>query len=596
VKRTLSNIFPVLLFVFGAARPVSAQQQDLHFNQDFYQNFEQYLYSWDSDFHTSIKPYKAAQVYPYVFPDTVLSFRRTRATERFVPRAVNILFFEDLLEFSEQGYVKKSIRDSVQTGVVIRRNYTDTSYVKRKFHITANPYVRLELGYDNGPGRSVSYNKRGVALTADIGDKFSIFTVFSENQARFAEYLEPQIRTTRVIPGEGKARNFGTSSFDFSNVWGYVNYTPNRYISLEAGNGKHFIGDGYRSLFLSDNAYVYPYFKASLSAWRLRYMVIYAELQNDIRERTDFALGVTRKFANFNYLSIECTKWLQLGLFEGILWQRTGPDGNNEFDANFINPIIGIRGLQKNLDVNTVYGLNYKITLPRYIALYGQWMIDRFPTQGLQHINNRMGMQAGIKYFDVGGVDNLHFRMEYNRVRPYAYTARDSAMHYTQYDAPLAHPNGANFQEIYGQLSYRYDRFYTSLGVTWSKGGIDELLVDTSGNINSSLVSGSEILISNRFAPVRDGLTIGGTAQNYSLIHADFRVGVIINPKINLKMELGVVARQTRANFLVPDEDNVLQPISLKDNNAILVFSVSTRIFNNYYDNIQRLSVVPYDP
>ena len=98
--------------------------------------------------------------------------------------------------------------------------------------------------------------------------------------------------------------------------------------------------------------------------------------------------------------------------------------------------------------------------------------------------------------------------MEYNRVRPYAYTAKDSAMHYTQYDAALAHPNGANFQEVFGQLSYRYDRFYTSLGITWSKGGIDELLVDTSGNITNTLISGSEILLSNRYAPAKDGLTL----------------------------------------------------------------------------------------
>lgn len=593
--------FPLLLTFFSLLltlhpSPLSAQQQNLHFNQGFYEGFEKYLYTWDSDFHTSIKPYKASRVYPYVYPDTVYAYKRAKPSLKFIPRAVNILFYEHLLEFSEEGYVKKSRMDTAKAGVEVRMNYTDTAYVPRKFHITANPFLRLELGYDNGPGRRVFYNKRGVILTADIGKQFSIFTSFSENQAQFPEYLDPQIRTTRVIPQEGKARNFGAQSFDFSNIWAYFNYTPNEYFSLEAGNGKHFIGDGYRSLFLSDNAYVYPYVKATASFWRFRYQLIYAELQNDIRDRTDFALGVTRKFANFNYLSAEFTPWLQVGLFEGILWQRTGPGGNNEFDPNFLNPVIGIRGLQKNLDANTLYGLNWKITLPRYVALYGQWMIDRFPNKGFQHINNRMGMQAGIKYFDVGGVENLNMRLEYNRVRPYAYTARDSAMHYSQYDAPLAHPNGANFQEIAGSMSYRYGRFYTSLGVTWSKGGIDEVLVDSSGGIVTSLVSGSEILISNKFAPEKDGLTVGGTDQNYSLVHADFRAGAIINPKINLKVELGLVLRRTKATLLAPDMNDVLQKASFTDNNAIVVFSVSTQLFNNYYDNIQRLSVIPVSP
>lgn len=593
MRKTHSNSLYFLLLSFLCLPLLSfAQQQHIHFNQGFYQNFEKHLYSWDSEHHTSIKPYRASEVYREVFPDTLYRYKRVKPNSKFVPRAINILFFEHFLEFSEEGYVRKSRMDSVQTGVVIRQNYRDTSYVKRKFHITANPFLRLELGYDNLAGRTINYNKRGVILTADIGKSISIFTSFSENQARFAQYLEPQIRATRVIPGEGKARNFGENSFDFSNVWAYINYTPNEYFSMEVGNGKNFIGDGYRSLFLSDNAFVYPYAKATISFWRFKYMMVYAELQNDIRERTDFALGVTRKLANFNYLSFEATDWLQIGLFEGLLWQRTGPAGNNEFNWNYINPVIGIRGLQDIENMNQLYGLNYKVTLPHYIVLYGQWMIDRFPNKGFQNINNRMGLQAGLKYFDVGGVENLNFRMEYNRVRPYAYSAKDSTLHYSQYDQPLAHPNGSNFQEIYGQLAYRYDRFYTSLAVTWSKGGIDELFLDTLGGIRQNFISGSEILLSNGLAPQTENLTVGGSPQNYSLLHADFRVGAIINPKINLRVELGLVLRRTSVNAYVPTSGSGQRLVNAKDNNAIAVFSVSTQLFNNYYDNIQRVTAV----
>ena len=40
----------------------------------------------------------------------------------------------------------------------------------------------------------------------------------------------------------------------------------------------------------------------------------------------------------------------------------------------------------------------------------------------------------------------------------------------------------------------------------------------------------------------------------------------------------------------------VLQPVRGTDDNAIVVFSVSTQLFNNYYDNVQRLSVIPLEP
>ena len=589
MRKTLSKkiliTIPLLLcsiFVFG-------QQQSLYFNQNFYQNFEKYLYSTESNFHTGIKPYKASEVYQYVYPDTIYDFKRAKASDRFFKRAFNIVFFEQFLEFDETGYVRKSLRDTIQPGVTVRNNYTDTAYVKRKFHITAMPFLRLELGYDNDAGRTITYNKRGIALAADIGQKVSIFTSFSENQAKFAGYLTPDIRAFRVVPGEGKARNFGTNSFDFSNIWAYINYTPNDYFSIEVGNGKHFIGDGYRSLLLSDNAFVYPYAKATVSVWKIKYQMIYAELQNDIRETNDFALGVTRKIANFNYLSVAPTNWMQIGLYEGILWRRTGPEGNNEFNWNYINPVIGIRGLQKKLDVNTVYGLNYQFTLPHYMSIYGQWMIDKFPTDGFDHINNRMGVQLGYKYFDVGGVENLNLQLEYNRVRPYTYATSDSVLYYTHYEQPLAHPLGANFNEVIFKLSYRYQRFYTNLSLGYSKGGTDVLLVDDDGNISYDFQNGSSLFANTALAPQTENLKIGGQASNYSLLHGDFRIGVIVNPKINLKVELGLVARRSSSEIYAYNSSGDVINGTAQSTNAIVVFSIATQLFNNYYDNISRL-------
>ena len=589
----LSLFFLFPLFVIG-------QQQHLIFNQNEALNYEKYLYSHDAQFHTSLKPYVTSDVYPIVFPDTLYKFDRIGANDRFFRRAFNIIAYENWLDFDESGYIRKSRKEEVSPGVFVRHNYTDTTYIKRKFHIVASPYVRFELGYDNATGSTISYNKRGVALYANIGDKVSIFTSFSENQAKFPEYLTGTIQTTRVIPGEGKARNFGTNSFDFSNVWAYLTYAPNKYFSAEVGTGKHFIGDGYRSLLLSDNAFVYPYFKGTFSIWKIKYRLIYAELQNDIRERTDFATGVTRKFANFNYLSFEANGWFQVGLFEGILWPRTGPNGNNEFNWNYVNPIIGIRGLQKNLDVNTVYGLNYKVTLPKYAVLYGQWMIDKFPTDGKNHINNRMGFQAGVKYYDVGGVENLFMQFEYNRARPFSYSSSDSTLHYSQYDQPLAHPLGSNFNEYFGKIAYRYKRFYTNLSVAYSKGGLDQILVDTLNGsflLDYRLTTGSEIFLDNSLAPNRNGINVANSGSNYKLLHADLRLGYILNPKINLKIELGIIGRRSNTTeWAYTDMLGTLGLQSVKETSAIVVFSLSTQLFNNYYDNIPRISALPVIP
>src|SRR5690606_33284588 len=106
------------------------------------------------------------------------------------------------------------------------------------------------------------------------------------------------------------------------------------------------------------------------------YVSIYSEFINDVRAETDFTLGLPRKLGSFNYLSFDATPWLQLGAFEGIVWRSSTADGRRTLDANFFNPIIGVRALQKNLDANKVYGFNARITLPKYIVLYGQLMVN----------------------------------------------------------------------------------------------------------------------------------------------------------------------------------------------------------------------------
>ena len=49
---------------------------------------------------------------------------------------------------------------------------------------------------------------------------------------------------------------------------------------MQFGHGKHFIGDGYRSLFLSDNSFNYPFLRIETKLGKLQYTNLYAELQD----------------------------------------------------------------------------------------------------------------------------------------------------------------------------------------------------------------------------------------------------------------------------------------------------------------------------
>jgi hypothetical protein len=89
--------------------------------------------------------------------------------------------------------------------------------------------------------------------------------------------------------------------------------------------------------------------------------------------------------------------------------------------------------------------------------------VDEFKLSYLKNKSwgNKTGFQAGIKYIDVAGVENLDLIFEGNMVRPYTYSHNDSSKYaypassYTHYNQPLAHPLGANFTEALAIVRYQ---------------------------------------------------------------------------------------------------------------------------------------------
>tara|TARA_B100000530_G_scaffold303217_1_gene225489 strand:- start:370 stop:990 length:621 start_codon:yes stop_codon:yes gene_type:complete len=68
---------------------------------------------------------------------------------------------------------------------------------------------------------------------------------------------------------------------------------------------------------------------------------------------------------------------------------------------------------------------------------------------------NKWGVQIGLRYIDVAGIDNLDLQLEYNRVRPYMYAHGDTRQNFSHFRQELAHPLGSNFAESIINLSYR---------------------------------------------------------------------------------------------------------------------------------------------
>lgn len=569
-KKKLINTV-VLMMIFCCTHVVTwAQQQSLPMHLEHRLNYEKHLYKTDQSkpFHTSIKPYVESEVYQHVYPDSTYGLKKIQATSGF-KKAMNTLGYEDWIRFDEKGFIK-STETVIIDGDTLVIPREEKEYKKRKFYIAANPIFHFSIGKGNNKNES-SYNLRGLELKANIGEKVSIYSAFLENQAVFPEYTRRFVIATRTAPSQGKVRNFKNNGFDFSQAIGHINYTPNQYFAVELGHGKHFIGDGYRSLLLSDNAFSYPYLKFITKFWRFKYVNIYTELLNDIKTETDFTLGFPKKLANFNYLSLSATPWLSLGVFEGLIWRSTRADGKRAFDANFLNPIIGIRAMQKNLDANKLYGFNASIHLPKHIVLYGQVAINEFSTD-LKSVDNRTGMQVGAKYYDAFGLKNLNLLAEYNIVRPHTYqNSKDSVLHYSHYNQALAHPMGAGFDEFVFWANYRYKRFVTSLKINGGRSSVD----------GPALNVGTNVMLSKSEADFMENPSIGQGLFPYKVFNGEFSVGYILNPKINMVIEARAHIRKYKT------DSGLLGLAGQNANNLDLqLFSIglNTKLFNYYYD------------
>ncbi len=331
------------------------------------------------------------------------------------------------------------------------------------FILKVNPILNLKLGTESQSSDFPFNNTRGIEVRALIDNKVYLYTSILENQARFNNFRERRIQEFSAIPGNGFFKNYNSrvsdriNGWDFLNSQGYVGFNISKSVNLEFGHGRHFIGNGVRSLLLSDWSHNYFFLKFDTHIWKFRYQNIFAELSPISGRLNPNDRLLPKKYMANHYLSFKATPSLEIGLFESVVFSR-----ENTFEFQYLNPVILYRSVEQFLDSpdNVLLGLNVKWNLLNQYQLYGQLIFDEFKLNELTAGNgwwaNKYGYQLGIKYINAFNIDKLDLQAELNSVRPYTYSHRNplenfpeiSVANYTHFNQPLAHPLGANFREL----------------------------------------------------------------------------------------------------------------------------------------------------
>ncbi len=341
-----------------------------------------------------------------------------------------------------------------------------SSKKKGLFDIRVNPVFDLRLGGESN-GRFVFSSARGVEVRGNIKKVFSFYFNVLGNAARPYSYVADEIRVGSTnagtgmkytyVPGQAYWKDYESKIFkfkdgiDYFDARGYVNVNVLKYLNISLGRDKFFIGDGQRSLFLSDNAAPYLFLKFDLQFWRIRYQSILAELTAQYPRGGDILLP--KKYLAAHHLTFKPWHGLTIGFYEGVVMQRS-----NHFELQYLNPIIFYRAVEHSIGSpdNVLLGADFKLNLFNHLSLYGQLMLDEFNFKYFFKGNgwwaNKFGVQAGVKYIDLA--PNLDAQLEFNYVRPFTYS-HGGTINFTHYNQPLAHPLGANFYEVIMQLHYQ---------------------------------------------------------------------------------------------------------------------------------------------
>jgi len=505
----LVGIMTVLcLHVYSTKAQSTYQPYSYH----FYQKLNSVLYHTDTKIHTSIKP----MIMNEVLQPRYDSLMQLEVTNRY-SWGGRKLFNEHLIDIQEEEYT---------------------------FYADFLPDFQIGRDFAGG-GRTTWLNTRGAQAGVTVEDKFSLYVNFFENQGVFPRYLDDYIFKHTVMPGQG----YGKSMYDDPKKkdWMYgsavLSYTVNKYLNVTLAYDKNFIGDGYRSVLLSDISSNYTALKLTGKLGNVEYLSMWTYMLDPMHPRSLDSVqraGDNWKWGAFQYLDWNVNNRFSVGFFQSVVWGSRNAAGRRGFDFNYFNPIIFMRPVELT---NTSspdkmhLGLNTKYKAFRNLTVYGQFLLGEFTAKeffaGNGHVNNKWAAQIGFRGFDAFGIKDLNFLAEYNTARPYTYAHFDPVSNYSNYGQPLAHPWGANFRELVGMLNYSYRRFDFSAQATWGQFGTDPSPdANFGGDIFQPYGTHQRVY----------GNYIGQGIKN-NLVYGEGKISYLLNPKYNLRIEAGALYR-----------------------------------------------------
>ncbi len=412
-------------------------------------------------------------------------------------------------------------------------NYYGAFYAQKKkdYLFEVNPVLNFTGGKETASNLTLYQNTRGAEIWGNIGGLekgLGFYTLFTENQAQLPTPYRYFTDSLNFVPNEFFFKPFKKQgAVDYFQARAYVTFNALKdIIKFQFGHDKHKIGNGYRSLILGDFAPQYLFFKINTDVGRLHYQNLFTQFTDNGPILSNVLYG--KKYGAFHRLSFDITKNLNIGVNEMVIFDRLDSTQANQFDFNYLNPVIFYRSIESNLGSrdNSLMALDLNWKIPGGFLLYGQFLLDEFNLNQIKSNPhwwaNKYAYQIGARAFDLLGVKRLDMLLEYNRCRPYTYSHKRPTQSYSHFNQPLAHPLGSNFSELVVEVKYKPSyKWFVNATLVYAKTGRDSSLNGRNygGNILRSYDSRATEFNSVMFMGKAQDLLIGELMISFMARH-----------------------------------------------------------------------------
>ena len=425
---------------------VLAQSVNIPLSGDYFSKIERYRLlnaELSDEFHPSFKPYPRKVAVEY------LSSLEGDLNE--VDQFNFDYLLSDSWEFS--GFDNTSERTFLKHFYKVK---PDAYHVDiPAFNLHVNPVIHFMLGNATNDADPVYINSRGIELRGLIDEKIGFYSFLGENQIAIPEYADNY--RAGSLPHVGFFKTFKGTGYDFFSVRGYLTFDISQHIHAQFGYDRHQIGQGIRSLVLSDFAPPNLFLRLQTRIWKFNYTNLYTQMTEE--KVVNPATGrYPEKYMTLHHLSLNIGKRVNVGFFEAVM---SGGSSSGGYELKYLNPVIFYRAVehQNGSADNVLVGMDAEWLIRKGISLYGQFILDEFLLSSVQSGDgwwgNKYGYQVGLNYIDLGGIRNLDLKVERNMVRPYTYAHFTSFGSFSHLEQTLAHPWGANFKETVFSLRYQ---------------------------------------------------------------------------------------------------------------------------------------------